>query len=86
MSAVTVSGLPGGLPAMLEDPAAAHQIIHRTVEGGSRIAVSCPCLRPAGRQRFRRGQWIEARTRWLPGEAEAAWTAWHENQGEEKAS
>jgi hypothetical protein len=75
---VTVRDVPGGRLAMFEDPEADHQIVHFTVGGGLRIAVSCTCLRADGaRQRYRRGQWIEARTRWEPGEAVAAWKAWH---------
>jgi hypothetical protein len=84
----TVTGLPGGLPAMLEDPAAAHQIRIScdTNPGSTRLIVTCTCLgrrkgKGAGKGRPRAGI-IEARTGTFPAaEAAAAWRGWHEQEG-----
>jgi hypothetical protein len=81
--------VPGGRPAMFEDAALPHQIILRAMDGGRQIAVSCTCLLPGPPGRRRRGKGdpvIGARARWLPGEAVAAWAAWHAAQGTAAAS
>ena len=71
---------------LLEDPAAAHQIVLRTgpdprqFYGGSAIIVSCTCTatRTGGRPAY---EPIEARNIFPAAEARAAWRAWHEKEG-----
>jgi hypothetical protein len=84
---LTVTGDPGGAPAMLEDPAAAHQIriIYDTNAGSGRIIVTCTCLgrrsgKGAGRGCPREGI-IESRAGTFPADAaQAAWRGWHEDR------
>lgn len=85
----TVSGLPGGLPAVLADDSLPHQIrlIADYSAGTAQLVVTCTCLGRqygpgAGRGHERRGV-IEARPATFPAaEAIAAYRQWHAGHGE----
>ena len=63
---------------LIEDPAAAHQIVLR--QCGNDIMVSCTCQRIRGPGRAGHLP-IESRARWEAAGAVAAWRAWHEERG-----
>jgi hypothetical protein len=72
--APTVTGFPDGLPALIEDLDAPHQIILQV--SGNHIGLSCTCL---GRARYR--TLIDKRDIMPAAIAIAMWRAWHRRNG-----
>jgi hypothetical protein len=71
----TSGGHPVPYVPVLEDPAAAHQIV-LTVQVSRLIVVSCTCLIRGGRHGQHR-QVIALRAEFPAADALAAWRTWH---------
>ncbi len=62
-------------PPVMADPGLPHQIVIAMTTPGQVICVSCNCLGTHNANGTITYQPLDARTRWEPGEAAAAWRA-----------